>query len=65
MTDPKTRWDKIQAWFKNNPIGVIILLLLAIVGAIATSVRLSDVNRRQTVARGYLTAFAETVIRQN
>jgi predicted negative regulator of RcsB-dependent stress response len=36
MTDPKTRWDKIQAWFKNNPIGVIILLLLAIVGAIAT-----------------------------
>src|SRR5512139_2209616 len=43
-------------------LSIMSIAVVAIVGAIATAVRLSDVNRRQTLARGYLTAFAETIV---
>jgi type II secretory pathway pseudopilin PulG len=42
-------------------ISIMSIAVVAIVGAIATSIRLSDVHRKQTVARGYLTAFAESI----
>jgi type II secretory pathway pseudopilin PulG len=42
-------------------ISIMSVAVVAIVGAIATSARLSDVHRQQTIGRGYLTAFAATV----
>jgi type II secretory pathway pseudopilin PulG len=42
-------------------ISIMSVAVVAIVGAIATGIRLSDVHRKQTVARGYLTAFAESI----
>lgn len=42
-------------------LSIMSVAVIAVIGAIATSVRLSDVHRRQTVARSYLTDFAETV----
>lgn len=42
-------------------ISIMSVAVVTIVGAIAVSIRLSDVHRRQTIARGYLTAFAEAV----
>jgi type II secretory pathway pseudopilin PulG len=42
-------------------LSIMSIAVVTIIGAIATSVRLSDVHRRQTIARGYLTEFAETI----
>ncbi len=41
--------------------GIMTTAVVALVGAIATSVRMSDLHRRQTVAGVHVKAFAETL----
>jgi Tfp pilus assembly protein PilV len=65
MRRPSTHDDRGQSLIELLvALGIMATAVIALVGGIATSIRLSDLHRRQTVAGTYVKAFAETLQRK-
>src|SRR5687767_11539103 len=62
MNRPSTHDDRGESMIELLvALGIMATAVIALVGAIATSVRLSDLHRRQTAAGAHVKAFAETL----